>query len=141
MHVQLIAPDRGAFRRGRADTAVAAVLMLLGLGTYAIWTMSLIGGAFSNGLLHYQDGNYPVLHLAAELLMGTAAVVAAVGLWRGHKWATSLALLAFGALTYSSINSAGWPIVNQPVLLAPMALTLAAACVCIPYLLVRGRDR
>lgn len=121
--------------------AVAVVLILLGLGTYAVWAMSLFRGAFSSGLLHYQDGNYPVLHLTAELLMGTAAIAAGVSLWHGRKWATSMAMLAFGALTYSSINSAGWPIVNQPVLLAPMALTLAAACICVPYLWVRGRDR
>lgn len=137
-----VRPDHDTNRPSSAVAGrlIGGILILEGLGTYAIWFLSLSGGAFPQGLLHYQDGNFPALHLAAELLMGSMALLAGTALLVRWKSARSLALLAFGGLAYSSINSAGWPIENQPVLLIPMALTLVAAVACVPYLLFGSRE-
>ena len=78
-----------------------------------------------------------MFHLAVELLMGSIALEAGIALLLRWKAARSFALLAFGGLVYSCINSAGWPIENEPVLLIPMVLTLVAAVGCVPYRLLR----
>ncbi len=113
----------------------AAFFLLDGIGILAIWALSLRDGAFAQGLLAFQDGNYPLLHLTAESLMGVLAIVAGLGLWRGAAWGRGMALLASGALAYSAINSAGWALYHDPVLAVPMAVTLLGVLLTLPHLL------
>jgi hypothetical protein len=47
-------------------------------------------------------------HLVAELVTATMLVVAGVGLLRLMTWSLWVALLSFGMLLYTSINSAGY---------------------------------
>src|SRR3712207_6411120 len=123
----------------RGDRLAAGFLVLAGLGVLSIWGISLVQGAFADGLWHYQDGNYPLFHLAAEGLMGVAALIAGAALWRGTAAGCGLGLLACGMLGYSAVNNAGWPLRNDPTLLVPMGATLVGALLTAVYLL-RGKD-
>ena len=87
---------------------IAAFLVLAGIAVFAIWGVNLAGGAFATGLFVYRDGNYPILHLAAEFLM------AGIALWANVRWGRGLALFALGMLAYSGINSLGWALYNDP---------------------------
>jgi hypothetical protein len=120
------------------EQLIGALLVVAGLGTFAIWIGYLAGNAFGQfpqGLFVYQDGNYPIFHVVAEGLMGVAALVAGGGLWRGTRWGRGLAMLALGMLGYSAINSSGWPLKNDPALLIPMVATLVLVIGAFPYLL------
>jgi len=114
---------------------LTAFLLIDGAAIFALWTVALARGAFTEGIFHYENGNYPALHLAAELLMGGSALLGGLGLWRGARWGRGLALFSLGALAYSSINSAGWALRHDLAQLLPMAATLVAAALCLPYLL------
>jgi hypothetical protein len=72
--------------------------------------------------------------------MGGLAVAAGIALLRHARVANRLALLAFGLLTCSSINSAGWPLRNDLTLLIPMGVMLIAAVIAVPWLLRRSRE-
>ena len=118
---------------------VGAFVALDGVAVVGLWMLSLSSGAFGGipGLLVYQDGNFPVLHVSAELLMGLLAIVCGIALMRRQAWANGLALFALGMLAYSSINSAGWPIKNNPSLLLPMIATGVLVLLASPVLLRR----
>jgi hypothetical protein len=111
----------------RGERWLGALLAGEGCALMGMWAQSLKAGAFRNGLITYQDGNYPVLHLSAEGLMGGALTAAGFGLWTRARWGRQVALFALGLLSYSSINSSGWALHNKPVLAIPMGLTLATA--------------
>ena len=116
---------------------IAAFLVLAGIAVFGIWGINLAGGAFANGLFVYRDGNYPILHLAAEFLMAGAALAAGIALWPNVRW--GLALFALGTPAYSGINSLGWALHNDPTQAIPMGLTLVGAALGVPYLLSRRR--
>lgn len=139
--MQSSSPVRATARpaANRRERAIAAFLLVAGSAIVAIWILSLATGAFATGVFTYQDGNYPILHLIAELVMGALACAAGVGLWRGSRWGARLALFALGWMCYSAINSAGWAIANDPALLFPMIVTLAGAALAVPYLLRGAR--
>lgn len=131
----------GARRRVAGEGVIGALLALNGVGILALWILSLTSGAFGGitGLLAYQDGNFPILHVTAEFLMGLVAVASGIGLLGRQPWARGLAMVAFGMLGYSAINSAGWPIRNDPSLLVPMLATLTFVIVATP-LMLSGRS-
>jgi hypothetical protein len=128
--------------QSRPERIFSALIALDGLAILALWVVSLTSGAFGGiaGLFVYQEGNFPILHIIAEVLMGTLALVSGIGLMRRKPWARGLALAALGMLGYSSINSAGWPIRNDPSLLAPMVATLTLVLLSLPVML-RGLRR
>ena len=119
---------------------IAAFLVLAGIAVFAIWGMNLAGGAFANGLFVYGDGNYPILHLAAEFLMAGITLAGAIGWWAGIRWGRGLTLFGLGMFVYSSINSLGWALYNNPLVAIPMILTLSVAAFAVPYLMRHERD-
>src|ERR1051326_1096735 len=127
----------GAALRATGEAVIGALLALDGIGVLGLWTLSLTSGAFGGmaGLFVYQDGNFPIFHLTAELLMGIVAVASGIGLLGRQHWAQGLALVTFGMLGYSAINSAGWPIRNDASLLVPMVATLMLVLISIPFIL------
>jgi hypothetical protein len=107
---------RNASSAARIEVIIGALLTLDGVAVIGLWMRSLWSGAFGGivGLLVYQDGNFPVLHVSAELLMGLLAIVSGIALVRRRTWARGLVLFVLGMLAYSSVNSAGWPIKTTP---------------------------
>jgi len=99
---------------------LATSLLLVGVAILGIWGMNLADGAFPEGVLVYQDGNYPILHLATEFLMAGAALAAGIVLLTGARWGRGLALFALGTLAYSGINSLGWALHNDLTQAIPM---------------------
>jgi hypothetical protein len=129
----------GAALRATGEAVIGALLALDGIGVLGLWTLSLTSGAFGGmaGLFVYQDGNFPIFHVTAELLMGIVAVASGIGLLgrQPQPWAQGLALVTFGMLGYSAINSAGWPIRNDASLLVPMVATVMLVVISIPVIL------
>jgi hypothetical protein len=119
------------------ERTIGILLALDGLAVISLWTLSLTSGAFGGmaGLFVYQDGNFPALHVTAEVLMGVLSIVSGIGLTREQSWARGLALVAVGMLGYSSINSAGWPLRNDPNLLVPIVATALLVLFSAPLLL------
>jgi hypothetical protein len=130
---------RNASSDTRIEVIFGALLALNGATVVGLWMLSLSSGAFGGiaGLFVYQDGNFPVLHLSAELVMGLLAIVSGIALMRRRTWARGLVLFVLGMLAYSSINSAGWPIKNDPGLLVPMLATAGFVVIALPVLLRR----
>ncbi len=122
-------------KNGLGWSLVIAFLLIEAVSILGIWAMSLAGGAFAGGVLTYQEGNYPILHLIAEGLMAALSLAGAVGLWRQARWGRDVALVACGALAYSATNSMGWTLHNNPPLAAPMVFTLIGVALAGPYLL------
>ena len=127
----------GAPLRASGEVVIGVLLALDGVSILGLWTSSLTSGAFGGitGLFVYQEANFPILHVTAELLMGVLAVASGIALVHRQPWARGLALVALGMLGYSAINSAGWPIRNDPSLLVPMLATLTLAVISIPVIL------
>lgn len=106
--------------------------LVVGFAVGGLWLASL-PGAFEDGVLTYAGtedvGNIPIFHLVAELTMAVTALGAGWALHREAQHARTLAYLASGMLTYSAINSSGWLLHNQPVVLAATAGTLVGSTV------------
>ncbi|MCG8352740.1 MAG: hypothetical protein MI924_33670 [Chloroflexales bacterium] len=135
MKIQFIAerPVGGAWE----EQLLSVFLVADGLMILVIWATSLAHGAFPAGLMVYQEGNYPILHLIAELLMAALALTAGVSLWLRLPWSRGMALCALGALAYATINSTGWALRKDPGLLLPLIANLVAVILVVPYLLHR----
>jgi len=122
-----------------AKRMLIVFLLLDGVAIFGIWGINLAGGAFTDGLFVYRDGNLPILHLTAEFLMAGAALAAGIALWAGARWGWRLALFALGTLAYSGINSLGWALHNDLAQAVPMGLTLVGVALAVPYLLRREK--
>ena len=115
---------------------------LLGVGGVVggLWAASL-PGAFRDGLFTYagtpEAGNIPAFHLVAEAGMAATSAAAGAALLRGHPHRRAASLTACGMLIYSSINSSGWLLRNQPAVTAVTGLTLAGALAVVRAMLRR----
>ena len=113
-----------------------AFLLLDSIAIFGIWAISLTSGAFEEGLLTYQlQGTVPAGHLVAEFLMAGVTLAEAIGWGVGARWGRGLTLFGLGMFAYSSINSLGWALYNDPAVAIPMVLTLGVAAVAVPYLM------
>ncbi|HIQ06804.1 MAG TPA: hypothetical protein EYH31_14185 [Anaerolineae bacterium] len=113
-----------------------AFLLLDSIAIFGIWAISLTSGAFEESLLTYQlQGTVPAGHLVAEFLMASVTLAGAIGWGVGARWGRGLTLFGLGMFTYSSINSLGWALYNDPAVAIPMVLTLGVAAVAVPYLM------
>jgi hypothetical protein len=138
MKIQFIAerPVGGSWE----EQLLSVFLVADGLMILVIWATSLAHGAFPVGVMVYQEGNYPILDLIAELLMAALALTAGVSLWLRTPWSRGMALFVLGALAYASINSSGWALHEDPVLLLPLIANLVAVFLFAPYLLHREQE-
>ena len=126
----------------RQERLAGWFLLAVGGGVAGLWTVSL-PGAFRQGPFTYagtpEAGNIPAFHLAAEGGMAVASLTAGTALLRGWPHRREGALTASGMLVYSSINSSGWLLRNQPPVTAVTAVTLAGSLGVIRCML-RGSD-
>ena len=76
----------------------------------AFW--ALVGAvAPVNDLFQMSEAEHAVTNafLFADLVIGIAgSAVAAVGLWRGRRWAGALALFVAGGMVYATVYLVGW---------------------------------
>jgi hypothetical protein len=84
------------------------------------WLGWLRRGNLKQGLRTVEGDSYVALHVAAEVLMGLASVVAAIGLVTGRAWASIAAAFALGMVAYSTINALGWALRNDRKLVLPL---------------------
>ena len=107
---------------------LVAMLALEGIGVLALWAASLRADAFGDGLFAYQlQGTVPILHVSAEVGMAAALLVGAIGAVRSARWSTPVLTFAAGMLAYGAVNSLGWALHNDAILLLPMAIALGSA--------------
>jgi len=113
---------------------------------FAAWTGLVIGALMlAQWLFFIAGGQVPefetepyaiAFHLVAELATAGALIVAGVLLLLGWRRAPGLALVAFGMLVYTSINSPGYfAQLGQWPLVAMFALVVVASLVAIVRLL------
>jgi len=116
---------------------------------FAAWAGLVIGAMMlAQWLVFIAAGQVPefetepyaiAFHLVAELATAGALIVAGVALLRGWRRATGLALVAFGMLAYTSINSPGyfaqlgqWPVVAMFVVVLVVSLAAVARLLALP---------
>jgi hypothetical protein len=118
---------------------LTGLLLLNCLGIFWIWGTALGEGAFAEGIFTYQmEGNIPIFHLAAEFGMAILTAIGLIGWWRNRAWGRAILMLGLGMFTYSAINSMGWALVNDFVLVIPMVFTLLLVSVTVPMLFRTG---
>jgi hypothetical protein len=115
---------------------------------FAAWTAIVIGTAMlAQWLVFIVVGQVPefetepyaiAFHLAAELATACALVVSGALLLRGRRRAAGPALVAFGMLVYSAINSPGYfAQLGQWPMVAMFAVVLAVSLAAVARLLAR----
>jgi phosphoglycerol transferase MdoB-like AlkP superfamily enzyme len=93
---------------------IASFMCLMGIGIAGIWTRDIMSDPevdISNGLFSAREpgsGSLFWLHWLAEYGTAAGLIAGAVGVFVATPWATSVSLVALGALAYTSINSLGW---------------------------------
>jgi hypothetical protein len=102
------------------------------LGGWALLAAALAIAAFvSRGLTDSVTAQpiaaIPIFHLVAELFMAVLPAVGAVAWWRGVRWGPAMVLFGFGTWIYAVANAVAWAVVNDPVVLTPMLLSLVVA--------------
>jgi hypothetical protein len=101
------------------DTLVAIFGLVMAAGIAGIWTMDILRSPEidrSAGLLRARDpsnGTLFVPHWIAEYGTAAALLVGGIGLLLAADWAPMLALVALGALVYTSTNSLGWALARS----------------------------
>jgi hypothetical protein len=125
---------------GHGEQLAGCFLLGTGAGVSLLWAASL-PGAFRGGLFTYagtpEAGNIPVFHVVAEAGMAASSLVAGTALLRGWQQRRGAALTACGMLIYSSLNSSGWLLRNQPAVTAVTGATLAGSLAVVRCLLRR----
>ena len=117
--------------RSNVQTRLAAsVLGLLAVAILGMWAFFLAQGFLSAGVVTIENNMLAIFHLTAECVMGLLLALAAWGVFAGRRWGAALALLAVGALIYSTLNSLGDTVRNKPnltpILLVSLALGIAS---------------
>ena len=107
-------------RSNSRSKALAGFLGFTGAGIIRYWVGWLRKGNLKEGLRTVEGDSYIALHVAAEVLMGLASVVAAIGLATGRAWATIAGAFALGMVAYSTINALGWALRNDRKLVVPL---------------------
>lgn len=109
----------------------AIVSGLIGMLILGMWAAFIKGGVFREGLKTVENNQYLAFHVAAETLMGLTLAAGAVGMLTRRWWGTAVALLGWGAVNYSAINSLSHTVKNEqrltPMLLATLGVGLAVA--------------
>ena len=105
-------------------------MIVMGVAMAGLWARDIISARqldISHGRLRARDPRARTLmlpHWVAEYATASALMVGGIGLVTDAGWARSLALVALGALVYTSTNSLGWALVERARLpyAAPMAI-------------------
>lgn len=104
-------------------------MLVMGVGIGSIWTRDIISAEqleISRGRRRARDpqsGSLMLPHWIAEYGTAAGLVAAAVGLFVDSGWGRPLALVALGALVYTSTNSLGWALAERGRL--PYAVPMA----------------
>jgi len=109
---------------------VGIVLLLVGLAIIAYWVIFVMRGNMPEGLWTVVGNQYIVYHQAAELGMALLAIAGGFGLLIGRGWGMATSLAALGALLYTSVNSLGNSIRNEPSLTPIFLAVLGVTLVC-----------
>ncbi len=107
-------------RSKRKSRPLAGFLGFTGASMFRFWLGWLRQGNLKEGVRTVEGDSYVALHLAAEVLTGLAAVVAAIGLVAGRTWAAIAAAFALGMIAYSAVNALGWALRNDRKLVLPL---------------------
>lgn len=93
------------------------LIAFTGLGMIAFWTLQLVvAEIMKDGLWAVEGKAYLLFHIVAELLAGVTALVGGIGLSLRRPLAMSLCLAGAGGVLYAAVNSAGWAVLNDQVL-------------------------
>ncbi|MDD5778443.1 MAG: hypothetical protein PHU95_03230 [Candidatus Thermoplasmatota archaeon] len=86
-------------------TITAVYALLVGVAILGLWSMLLATDQVPERETEPLTITY---HLVAETLTALALIMSGYGLLRRRRWASRSALLSFGLLLYTTINSTGY---------------------------------
>ncbi len=124
------------------DGAIAAFMIMMGVGIIVIWTRDIVAGTqfdHSSGRRHAREGDGSLLlpHWVAEYATGVGLLIGAAGLLADTGGAAVVSAAALGGLWYTSVNSLGWALAKpdrRPYAI-PMVLGLVGSTICLFTLL------
>jgi len=123
------------------NTVIPLFMLTMGIGMAGIWTLDIASGKFRQQGNFFQwrndGGDYMWTHILAEYLTGIALVTGGISRFADAQWAFPVALIALGALAYTSLNNLGWTFVekSRTAYAVPMALGFAGSIISIFILL------
>jgi|GEM_PF-4429020 len=108
--------SRDARVQGKRPARWPGVLVaLVGLGMIGFWSMQVtVEGIMKDGLLSEEGNAYLIFHVSAEMLAGLVALIGGIGVLMTRRPGT--ALVGGGGVLYAALNSAGWALLNDPIL-------------------------
>jgi hypothetical protein len=96
---------------------VPVFLVIMGMGISGIWSMDITKGKFKDQghLFSWKNeaGEFLWTHILAEYLTAGMLIIGGTGLFLDTDWSVSLAMIALGALGYTSLNNLGWTFVKK----------------------------
>jgi DMSO/TMAO reductase YedYZ heme-binding membrane subunit len=126
------------------DTKIIIITLLIlnSFGVFLVTPIDISSGAYPGGIFHWvSDETIPAYHVLAEFLTAAFTLVGMYGWLKSKSWGRGMALFGLGMFCYSSVNSIGWAMRTNPVLIAPMIFTLILAMIAIPMLLLETKSR
>jgi MYXO-CTERM domain-containing protein len=121
--------------------AAAAILGTLGVAILGFWAFALRKGFLTDGLQTVENNSLAVFHVAAEAIMGIAALVGAWGIITGRAWGPPIGLAALGMVVYATVNSLSHSVKNDPSLTPVFLVSLLLALIGLALLLSGRRPR
>jgi hypothetical protein len=125
-----------------ADGAIAAFMIMMGVGITVIWTRDIVTGTqfdHSRGRRHARDDDGSLLlpHWVAEYATAVGLLIGAAGLLADTGWAAVVTPAALGGLWYTSTNSLGWAMAqsDRRTYAIPMVIGLVGSTICLITLL------
>lgn len=117
---------------------VGGFLAAMGVAIAAVWTRDLVSGArldHGAGRLRAREPDSASLllpHWIAEYATAASLLVGGGGLLGDRAWGREVALVAVGALVYTSVNSLGWALArtDRRSYAVPMAVGTVGGILC-----------
>ena len=133
----------GSLDSGPISPALPVFLLATATAIAGLWIVDLLRGDkidSSKGFWALRDletGQRLLPHLLAETMTSVGLAAAAIGCLSSRTWARELALIALGALVYTSLNSLSWVMGDRErwAYGVPMLAALVGAMICSVYLL------
>ncbi len=121
------------------DIVIGALLMIVGIGMIAFWTLHVSSGKMTQGIKTLENGGFIAFHITAELITGFICIIGGLGVALSWNAGYFIPVFACGMLAYTSLNSLAWnEIRNKPALSAmfivPLLIAIASSIYLTRYL-------
>lgn len=131
----VLGPGRAGRASARRRALVAAVLVLLALQIYGLWTMFFATGEVSDVAAPRVDTGVLLYRELGELGIVALGLAGAWGWSRARPWGAGIALFALGMLCYAALNTMSHSALGSPPRMIFHVATVAVAVALLPHAL------